>query len=284
MKAIEQLLQIGVQKLKENQIENPLLDTKILLSRLLGVDKLYLHIHSSDSVPTEIENAFLEQIDKRSKHMPIAYITKQKEFMSLSFYVDERVLIPRNDTEILVEKAIDIIERSQKEKIEMLDLCCGSGCIGISLAYECPNTRVTLSDISSQALQVAKINIEKYDLSHRTDLIRSDLFENIPPKKFDIITANPPYITSNELTGLEKDILNFEPLLALSGGDDGLDFYKQILKKAADYLSSKGYLIFEIGYLQGKQVKELMLKYGFMDVHVIRDYAQNDRLVLGHLN
>lgn len=284
MKAIEQLLQIGVQKLKENQIENPLLDTQILLSRLLGVDKLYLHIHSSDSVPTEIENAFLEQIDKRSKHMPIAYITKQKEFMSLSFYVDERVLIPRNDTEILVEKAIDIIERSQKEKIEMLDLCCGSGCIGISLAYECPNTRVTLSDISSQALQVAKINIEKYDLSHRTDLIRSDLFENIPPKKFDIITANPPYITSNELTDLEKDILNFEPLLALSGGDDGLDFYKQILKKAADYLSSRGYLIFEIGYLQGKQVKELMLKYGFMDVHVIRDYAQNDRLVLGHLN
>ena len=283
MKTIEQLLQIGVKNLKENQIESALLDTQILLSRLLNVDKLYLHIHPSDSVQTEIENTFLEQIEKRSRNMPIAYITKQKEFMALSFYVDERVLIPRNDTEILVENAIEIIERSRKNKIEILDLCCGSGCIGISLAHEYPHAHITLSDISSEALQVAKINVDKYDLSQRINLVRSDVFENISPKKFDIITANPPYITTEELTGLGKDILDYEPLLALSGGDDGLDIYNRILKKASDYLRSKGYLICEIGYLQGKQVKELMLSYGFTDVQVIRDYAKNDRVVLGHL-
>ena len=284
MKTIEQLLQISVKNLKENQIESALLDTQILLSRLLGVDRLYLHIHSNDDVQTKIETNFLEQVEKRSRHMPIAYITKQKEFMALTFYVDERVLIPRNDTEILVENAIAIIERSRKNKIEILDLCCGSGCIGISLAHECPHAHVTLSDISSEALEVAKINIEKYDLSQRIDLVRSDLFENIPPKKFDMITANPPYITTEELTGLEKDILDYEPSLALSGGDDGLDFYKQILKKASDYLRSKGYLIFEIGYLQGNKVKELMLTHGFTDVQVIRDYAENDRIVLGRLH
>ena len=284
MKTIEQLLQIGVKRLKENQIESALLDTQILLSRLLGVDRLYLHIHSNDDVQTEIETNFLEQVEKRSRHMPIAYITKQKEFMALFFYVDERVLIPRNDTEILVENAIEIIERSRKNKIEILDLCCGSGCIGISLAHEYPHAHVTLADISSEALEVAKINIEQCDLSQRINLVRSDLFENIPPKKFDMITANPPYITTEELIGLEKNILDYEPLLALSGGNAGLDFYKQILKKASDYLRSKGYLIFEIGYLQGNEVKELMLKHGFSDVQIIRDYAQNDRVVLGHLH
>ena len=183
MKTIEQLLQAGIKHLKENQIETALLDAQILLSCLLDVDRLYLHMHSSDSVQTEIETKFLEQIEKRGRNMPIAYITKQKEFMALSFYVDERVLIPRSDTEILVENAIEIIERSRKNKIEILDLCCGSGCIGISLAHEYPHAHVTLSDISSEALEVAKINIEKCDLSQRINLVRSDLFENIPPKK-----------------------------------------------------------------------------------------------------
>ncbi len=284
MKTIEQLLRIGVKRLKENQIESALLDTQILLSRLLGVDRLYLHIHSNDNVQADVENKFLEQIEKRSSHMPIAYITKQKEFMALCLYVDERVLIPRNDTEILVENAIEIIKRSKKEELEILDLCCGSGCIGISLAYACPNTHVTLSDISNDALQVAKINTEMYDLSKRIDMISSDLFENLPQKRYDIITANPPYITTDELTDLDTDILLYEPPLALSGGDDGLDFYRQILQKVDDYLNHKGYLIFEIGHLQGKQVKDLMLEYGFTDVQIILDYAQNDRVVLGRLH
>ena len=284
MKTIEQLLQNGMRILKDNHIENALLDAQVLLSRLLNVDKLYLHIHSSDSVQTEIENVFLEQIEQRSRHMPIAYITNQKDFMALSFYVDEHVLIPRNDTEILVEKTISIIQSSQKENIEVLDLCCGSGCIGISLAYECSNAQITLSDISKEALEVAKINTETYDLSQRINLIQSDLFENIAQKKYDIITANPPYITSDELSILEKDILLYEPHLALSGGDDGLAFYKRILQKAPDFLTSNGYLIFEIGYLQAMQVTELIRKHGFNDVQIIRDYAQNDRVVLGHLN
>lgn len=284
MKTIEQLLQVGVKILKENKIEGALIDTQILLSRLLGVDKLYLHIHSNDLIQTDIENNFFEQIEKRSNNMPIAYITKQKDFMALSFYVDERVLIPRNDTEILVENAIKIIKKSQKEKVEILDLCCGSGCIGISLAYEFQNAQIILSDISSDALDIAKINVETYDLSKRIKLIQSDLLENIPPKKFDIITANPPYITANELEALEKDILRYEPLLALSGGNDGLEFYRSILQKAVDYLNNNGYLIFEIGHLQGKKVKELMLKSGFTGVQIIQDYAHNDRVVMGYLD
>lgn len=280
---IREALKKGIDLLNQSNIERPQSEAQILLSHLLHKDKLYLHIHENQPLADDIIQLYLSFIEKRSRHMPIAYIIKEKEFMSLPFYVDERVLIPRGDTERLVEEAIRIA-KTKTEQLNILDLCCGSGCIGISFAYYVKNAHVTLSDISLDALQVATRNAKTLKVSQQIDIIRSDLFDNISETKFDMILSNPPYISESDLKNLDSDVKDYEPINALAGGNDGADFYKKIIPQAKMFLKAGGYLLFEIGYDQGEKVRNMMLDNGYEDVCILKDYGGHDRVLKGKLN
>ncbi len=217
---IKQALEYGIKLLKENDIDEPILKSRIILSDILNQNKEYLMVYELEEVDEDLLNIFKEDISKLCKHIPIQYITNKQEFMGLEFYVDENVLIPQPDTEILVEEVIGIVKKEQKIKI--LDLCTGSGAIGISIAKNIENCEITLSDISNDALNVAKQNCINNRIENEIKIIHSDLFENIEGK-FDIIVSNPPYIKSDVIRTLDKEVQN-EPILALDGGKDGLRY------------------------------------------------------------
>lgn len=280
---IREALKKGIDILVQSNIEQPQSEAQILLSHLLGKDKLYLHIHENELLADDVIQLYLSFIEKRSRHMPIAYIIKEKEFMSLPFYVDERVLIPRGDTEILVEEAIRIA-KTKTEQINVLDICCGSGCIGIAFAHYVKNAHVILSDISLDALQVTIRNAEALKVKQQIDIVHSDLFSQIPEIKFDMILSNPPYISSEDLNCLDADVKDYEPLRALAGGEDGLDFYAEIIPQAKMFLKAGGDLLLEIGYDQGEKVRNIMLDNGYEDVCVLKDYGGHNRVVKGKLN
>lgn len=215
-------------------------------------------------------------IEKRLKHIPIAYIFGKTEFYGLPIIVDENVLIPRLDTEILVEKIIEEIKNCS-ERVEILDIGTGSGAIAITLAKN-TNTKVTAVDISSKALKIAKQNAIQNNVE--VEFIESDLFENLIDRKFDIIVSNPPYIESDVIGELEPEVKDYEPILALDGGKDGLEIYRRIVNDAGEHLNKNGKLFFEIGYNQGESVARLM-QNKFKNVVVIKDYLNNDRVVVG---
>jgi len=231
---IKQALEYGIELLKENNIDEPILKTRIILSNILNKTKEYLMVHELEELDKDLVKKFKEDISKLCEHIPIQYITNKQEFMGLEFYVDENVLIPQPDTEILVEEVIDIAKKEKKTKI--LDLCTGSGAIGISIAKNIDNCEITLSDISRYALDVASKNTKKFVgaaisrpqnndkgyMNYEIKIIQSDLFENIKDK-FDIIVSNPPYIKSDVIKTLDKEVQN-EPILALDGGRDGLRY------------------------------------------------------------
>ena len=211
---------------------------------------------------------------KRAEHVPLQYIVGEAEFMGLKFKVNSNVLIPRQDTETLVEEAL----RVAKPGMRVLDLCTGSGCIIISLAKNVADISCTGSDISKQALLVAKENAKANEVEVEWE--RSDLFENISGT-FDLIVSNPPYIPTGEIPGLMPEVRDFEPVDALDGKEDGLYFYRIITEKSPEYLTSDGYLYFEIGYDQGEAVSAMMRQCGYTQVEVIKDLAGNDRVVKG---
>lgn len=258
--------------LKENNIEDSLIKIRILLSYLLNKNKEYLLIHNEDEISKEIEEKFFFYLDKIKNNYPIQYITNKQEFMGFEFYVDENVLIPRPDTEILVEEVISIINKENK----ILDLCTGSGAIGISIGKINSNMQIFLSDISEKALEVARKNSEKLEV--KTNIIKSNLFENIN-EKFDIIVSNPPYIETNVIETLAKDVQN-EPNIALDGGDDGLYFYKKIANESKRYLEENGILALEIGYNQKINVMEILKKEGYKNIYSKKDYGNNDRIII----
>ena len=224
---IKQVLKHGIELLKENNIDEPILKTRILLASILNETKEYLVVHELEEVNEELVKIFKEDIEKVAKHIPIQYITNKQEFMGLEFYVDENVLIPQPDTEILVEETIKICVRgsahsNSQKNIKILDLCTGSGAIGIAVAKNVLNCETTLVDISDNALKVAERNCKTIlnKDNNKIKSIQSDLFENIG-EKFDIIVSNPPYIKSDIIKTLDKEVQN-EPILALDGGKDGL--------------------------------------------------------------
>ena len=210
--------------------------------------------------------------------MPIQYITNKQEFMKLDFYVDENVLIPQPDTEILVEKAIE--EAKKIENVEILDMCTGSGCIGISIAKNIENAKVTLVDISENVIEIAKKNALRNKVESQLTFIQSNMFEKVE-KKFDIIVSNPPYIKTDVIPKLDKQVQN-EPHIALDGGKDGLKFYKIIIEEAKKYLKENGKLILEIGYDQKEEVENLIKQSRqYKKIEVIKDLSQNDRVIIG---
>lgn len=273
---IKELLNKGIDILKSRNIEDANLIAKILLAHLLKVDKSYLVIHDNLEMSQKVEKEYLQIIDILINGKPLQYITNNQEFMKLDFFVDENVLIPRADTEILVEEVLKFTNQNTK----LLDLCTGSGAIGISIAIYNENARIYLSDVSKKALNIAEKNVIKHEVENRVKLIHSNMFENIQEKDFDIIVSNPPYIETETINKLDKNVLN-EPHLALDGGKDGLDFYRIIINNSKNYIKKGGYLALEIGYNQRESVCNLLKQEKvYEEIYCKKDLGGNDRVIV----
>ncbi|MEG1003610.1 MAG: peptide chain release factor N(5)-glutamine methyltransferase [Clostridium sp.] len=279
---VNKLLEIGTKVLTEVNIDTTRLDATILLGYIIGRDRLYLLTHGDEKVSNEHKKEYLLLIEKRKNKMPIKYITKSAEFMGIELYVEEGVLIPRGDTEVLVEEVLKDI--NEDEDINVCDLCSGSGAIGVSLAEFRKNIKVDSIDYFDIPEKVTLKNIDKHGLNDRMTFIKSDLLKEVinKDKKYDIVVSNPPYIKEEEIKKLMDDVKDYEPHTALSGGNDGLIFYRRIISESKDVLTGKGILAFEIGYDQGEEVKNIMESNGFINVRVIKDLAGLDRVVIGN--
>ena len=282
-KTIGNLLELGNKILKEENIESYKLDTQLLLGKVLEKDKIYLITNRGERVEVDKEKEFLELIEKRRNKMPIRYILGEAGFMGLDFFVEEGVLIPRGDTEVLVEEVLKAIE--EESELEVCDLCSGSGAIGISIAHYRKNVRVDEIDYFDIPERITKKNIDRHKLNDRVTFIKSDLLKEAIRlnKKYNIIVSNPPYIKKEEINTLMEDVRDYEPHTALDGGEDGLIFYRRIVEESKLTLKEDGILAFEIGYDQGEEVSKLMIENDYLNVKVIKDLAGLDRVVIGNL-
>lgn len=260
-------------------IESPRLDAELIVAHALGIDRTRVIIESQRPLEMAELTLLRELVKRRRNHEPIAYLRGVREFYGLPFRVDRRVLVPRPDTEALVEVAL---ERSRHVSLSMrlLDLCTGSGCVAITMGRQRPTARIVATDLSPDALMVARDNA--YHLgAYNVAFLVSDLFANVPPRRYDVITANPPYIATAEISELAPDVREFEPRLALDGGADGLDFVRRIVTEAPSFLDSEGVLAIEIGAGEAAATRELFEARGFTDVRVERDYGKIERVVSG---
>ena len=278
---LKQVLLKGMEILKNANIEAPVVDSGAILCQIVGCDRTFLYSHSDDIVDTDVKEKFFELLYRRSSGMPIQYITGRQKFMSLEFEVGPEVLIPRQDTEILVETVISICKRFSRA-VKILDIGTGSGCIAISLAYIINNCHITATDISETALNTACRNAIKHKVVEKIEFLRSNLFSGLKKIKFDIIVSNPPYIRQDEIKTLQKEVRDYEPVEALDGGIDGLSFFREITAAAAGYLKPHGLLVFEVGYDQAEVVVQLM-QDDYNEIIVIKDLAGIDRVVAGEL-
>lgn len=274
MKIKEALIE-GRDYLKDLEYTDPIYETRRILSDLLNKDLSYLVSHDEDLLDSKIENKYFEILEKRQKGIPLQYILGEEDFYGRTFKVIEGVLIPRQDTEISVEKILNIIENNQINN--MLEIGCGTGIVSISVDLE-SSIDVTAVDISEKAIENTRINKEK--LNSKIKIINSDLFSNIN-EKFDLIYSNPPYIKSCEIENLQVEVRDYEPRLALDGGEDGLFFYRNIIKSSPEFLNHKGFLVFEIGHDEAEDICNLM-KDKF-EVEVYKDLNNLDRVVVGQL-
>lgn len=285
---INHLLQRGIDLIKGREYSNPILEATLVLKSLLNVDKVYIHTHGKDRVDQEVVDRFLEIMEKRSKGYPIQYLLNKWEFMGLDFYIEEGALIPRADTETLVEYVLQFIDVHFKdEAINFLDLGVGSGSICLSVAYYKRHIQVYGVDKYEVPLKVTRKNKERFNLDN-VHLYKGDLFSGIEnlnmENKFHIIASNPPYISKEEMKELQEEVKNHEPTSALDGGEDGLDFYRRITPDSKKYLKKNGLLIFEIGYNQGREVEKIMIDAGFKNVKILKDLQGLDRVVRGILH
>lgn len=267
------------------QSPNDLLDSILVLCKLLDVDKSYIYTYGEREVSEDIADKFQELMEKRSLGYPIQYILGEREFMGLDFYLEEGVLVPRPDTEILVEYIIEYIKIRHKEMdINILDIGIGSGAISLSIANYCKNAEVFGVDISDISIKVGNINKDRFKLPN-VNFYKGDLFRALDELnmegKFHIIASNPPYIPREDIESLDIQVKDFEPRLALDGGVDGLDFYRRITPESKVYLQDGGLLIYEIGYDQGELVKDILIREGFKEVSIMKDLQGHDRVVLG---
>ncbi len=276
----KELVNFGRKYLEENNIEDSSIISKILIEYLCDISRESVVYHYEDIIEIDKVNRYKELLNKVVEGIPVQYITNRQEFMGLEFYVDENVLIPQPDTEILVE---EVIEKYKDRECKILDLCTGSGAIGIALAKYIEGSEVFASDISCKALQIAKLNAERNLVHRKMNFIESNMFENFAKfkaEKFDIIVSNPPYIKSDVINQLDIQVKN-EPHLALDGGVDGLEFYRLIADNANLYLKDNGMLFLEIGYDQRDSVIKLLKKNNFYsDIYSKKDLGGNDRIVV----
>lgn len=269
----------GCHILNEAGIEESTLDARLLLEAVCGTDRNDLLAHGEQPVMSQAEEKYLNWIRQRAEHIPLQQLTGEQDFMGLTFSVNEHVLIPRQDTEILVEEVL----KELHDRMRILDMCTGSGCILLSLLHYSNDCEGLGVDLSAEALEVAERNVLKVltpEKAEHAHFLQSDLFEKVEGK-FEIIVSNPPYIASAEVEKLMPEVRDHEPRMALDGTEDGLHFYRRIIEEAGKHLVSSGMLFFEIGYDQGQAVSELMRTGGYREVQVVQDYAGLDRVVLG---
>lgn len=277
---IKQAIKQATIILKTEKIISPNLKSRLIMQYVLNKPRKYLIIYDQEELKKEDEKKYFEYIEKLKNNLPLEYITHKKEFMKLNFFVDDNILIPRQDTECLVEEIIKISKEVNVKKI--LDLCTGSGAIGVSLAKYIKKSEITASDISEKALKIARKNAENNDVENQMNFIKSDLFEKICDK-YDIIVSNPPYIKTDVIETLDKEVQK-EPHIALDGGKDGLKFYKKIIKQSYEYLKYDGFLCLEIGYDQKDEIINLIENEGkYTQIYSKKDLYGNDRIVVAKL-
>ena len=263
--------------------DTPRLDVELFLQKALGgVDRIYIHLNLNKELTTEQYDEFIKYINDRINGRPVAYIVGNREFMWLYFFVKEGVLIPRPDTETLVEEIIELC-KNKSEQINILDIGTGSGSITVSLAKYIENSKVMSFDISDIPLEVGKINAINNEVDNKIEFVKSDVFSAIKDteKQFDVIVSNPPYIPKKDIETLHTQVKDYEPYNALEGGEDGLDFYRQITKESIDYLKQGGILAYEVGHDQAEDVSEIMKSYGYTKIYKKKDIQGIDRVVIG---
>lgn len=268
---------LGEKNLQQADIADAKTDSWLLLAMACKIDHTYYYMHIDEEMSEEQVREFEVLIRKRAERVPLQYITGKQEFMGLTFHVNSNVLIPRQDTETLVEEALKVIKPGMK----IMDMCTGSGCVLISILKNAHDVEGIGYDISKQAINVAKENAKFNEVPAVFE--RSDLFEDVVENDFDVIVSNPPYIPTDVVATLMPEVSQFEPREALDGKGDGLYFYSKILEQCKNYMKQDGYILFEIGCEQGDAVSTMMRLAGFSEVRVIKDLARNDRVVMGHL-
>lgn len=270
------LLKKGEMLLQQADITDYKIDNMLLAEHFLNITKHSLFLNPNIKVSEEAAQLFCEAVKLRCTRVPLQHITGVQEFMGMEFFVNKNVLIPRQDTEVLVETTLEYIQR--KKPVKVLDLCTGSGCIAVSIAKLVENTEVFAADISEKALQVAKENNKRNGTN--VTFILSDLFENIEGM-FDVIVSNPPYIRTAVIQELMEEVREHDPWIALDGHEDGLKFYRDITENGKKHLNPGGKIFYEIGFDQGEEVRNILEMNGFKDIHVIKDLSGNDRVVYG---
>ncbi len=275
---IREALAKGRAILKNGGVDSFAVDASALMKRLLLKDDVFLAVHRDLPLTPTQADTYLAWLRRRAAGEPLAYITGEREFLSLPFFVEPGVLIPRPDTETLVESLLAL----RPKRASILDLCTGSGAVAVSLAYHLPDASVFGADISQKALAVAEKNAARNGVADRTTFFLCDVLHNLPAigRTFDMVAANPPYIRSNEINSLMRDVRDYEPHLALDGGADGLVFYRAILRDIPSILPPGGRLAFEIGFDQGQAVSQLM-QDGFYKIEIVNDLAGQNRVVTG---
>lgn len=278
MKTYKDALEYGKQRLLECEIEDANLDAWLLLEYVSGISRSWYFVHEDEEISENDIEEYQILIEQRGKHIPLQQLTKEAYFYGMKFFVNENVLIPRQDTEVLVEQVLSLSK--EKENLKLLDMCTGSGCILLALLANLKQASGTGVDLSEKALEVAQRNSK--ELGIEVSWVQSDLFDKVSGS-YDIIVSNPPYIETSVIEGLMDEVKLYEPRMALDGTEDGLFFYRGITMQAGKYLKNNGILAFEIGYNQGKAVSEFMKENGYKEVQVLQDLAGLDRVVTGRI-
>lgn len=295
---VKEILNIGMRQLEEAGVADAATDSKILYCHLMGIPVSKLILEYQKTLPDSLCDEYFRLMDLRGSGRPTQYITGTQEFMGLEFKVDESVLIPRQDTETMVEDAISLLSNNsvrgeelsvkRKKNAAVLDLCCGSGAIGISLAKLCESVRVTCSDLSIDAVNIARQNADRLGVSKKVSFEQGNLlmpFKNkLKSRRFDLIISNPPYIETGVIPTLQREVRDHEPIMALDGGADGLDYYREIIADASLCLKKEGVLMLEIGHNQGEAVRGIIkASERFTDIRCLKDLAHRDRIVMAVL-
>lgn len=272
------MLNWTVNYFKSKNIQSARLDAEVLLSHVLRQERIYLYVHFDEPMEQNELSKFREYVKKRAQHVPIAYIIGEREFMGLPFKVTKDTLIPRPDTEILVENVLNNVDKDKE--IEIVDIGTGSGAIILSLLVNLPKAQGKTVDISSKAIEVAKENAVNLQVNDRCEFFVGDLFAPLNDNKFDVIVSNPPYIPQKDIATLEDDVKEYEPVSALTDGGDGLSYYRRLLSEGKAYIKENGFIALEIGIYQSEDVKQIAMDNGWKNIKIIKDYAGIDRVVL----
>ena len=276
-----QAIQLSTGYLEEKGIESARTNSELMLAHIMNCKRLELYLSFDRPLKEEELVTLREFISRRGKYEPLQYILGEVEFYGLNFKVDKRVLIPRPETELLIEEAINIAKNEKLEKL--LDIGTGSGNIPIALAVNMPELKITSIDISAEAIEVASNNAELNNVSQNITFINSGIESFSVTEKFDMIISNPPYVSSDDYSSLQKEIVEYEPKNAVTDNSDGLSFYNSILARSNELLKPGGYILFEIAIDQSKSIKQIMAKNGFAEIRIIKDYQNIERIIVGKL-